>query len=191
MKTQLYLLPVAALMMLAGCNGNNKTNHDETDCDSLMVEESVVDSSLYGVLGDATTMNMLQLITDVGDTMELVLASADNDEQVVVGGMLSGDRVAVSAHVAKGEHVADKVINITSLLGKWASIDKSFEIKEGGTVVSTIKAETNPWTTWKLLNGNIVLNADTFTIDELGPDSMCLENKDGIFAYRRQPHQQH
>ena len=113
MKTQLYLLPVAALMMLGGCNGNNKTNHDETDCDSLMVEESVADSSLYGVLGDATTMNMLQLITDVGDTMELVLASADNDVQVVVGGMLSGDRVAVSAHVAKGEHVADKVINIT------------------------------------------------------------------------------
>lgn len=181
-------MPVAALVMLAGCNGNKKADIDVTDQDSAMVEETIADSSYYGVLGEATTMNALQLITDVGDTMDMVLASADNDMQVVMGGMLSGDRVAVSAHKAKGELVADKVINITSLLGKWTSIDKSFEIKEGGTVVSTIKAETNPWTTWKLLNGNIILNTDTFSIEELGPDSLCLENPEGIFAYRRQPH---
>ena len=51
---------------------------------------------------------------------------------------------------------------------------------------SAVKAETNPWTSWKLNNGNIILNSDTFQIDVLGPDSLCLETADGIFAYKRQ-----
>lgn len=170
---------------MAGCNDKNRTTGQETECDSVMIE-TVADSSLYGVLGDGTAMSSLQLITDVGDTMELVLASVDSDVPVVFGGLLAGDRVAVLSHMANGEHVADKVINITSLLGKWTSLDKSFEIREGGIVESSIKAETNPWTQWKLLNGNIVLNTDTFQIDLIGPDSLCLENPDGIFAYRRQ-----
>lgn len=184
-RKQLYLIPAIAALLMAGCNDKNRSNAPEIDCDSVFVE-TVADSSLYGVLGDGTTMNTLQLITDVGDTMELVLASVDSDISVVYGGLLAGDRVAVLSHMTNGEHVADKVINITSLLGKWTSLDKSFEIREGGIVESSIKAETNPWTQWKLLNGNIVLNADTFQIDLIGPDSLCLENDNGIFAYRRQ-----
>lgn len=128
----------------------------------------------------------LEVITDVGDTLEFVLADADTDVPTVLGGLLAGDRVAVVSHTADGEQVADKVVNITSLLGKWTSIDKSFEIREGGIVESTVKAETNPWTSWKLNNGNIILNSDTFQIDVLGPDSLCLETADGIFAYKRQ-----
>lgn len=38
-----------------------------------------------------------------------------------------------------------------------------------------MKAEQNPWTSWKILNGKLLLNKDTFMIDELGPDSMYLE----------------
>ena len=107
-------------------------------------------------------MHTLEVITDVGDTLEFVLADADTDVPTVLGGLLAGDRVAVVSHTADGEQVADKVVNITSLLGKWTSIDKSFEIREGGIVESTVKAETNPWTSWKLNNGNIILNSDTF-----------------------------
>ena len=99
--------------------------------------------------------------------------------------MLAGDRVAVMAYEEGNEQVAKNVINITSLLGKWGSIDKSFEIREGGVVESAIRAETNPWTSWKLCNGRIVLNTDTFQIDILGPDSLYLENDNGIFAYKR------
>ncbi|MCI6501208.1 MAG: lipocalin family protein, partial [Prevotella sp.] len=31
----------------------------------------------------------------------------------------------------------------------------------------------------------IILNTDTFLIDVLGPDSLYLENDNGIFAYKR------
>ncbi len=49
-----------------------------------------------------------------------------------------------------GEMMAQKIINLTSLLGKWTSLDKNFDILEGGEVKNNVKAETNPWTSWKI-----------------------------------------
>lgn len=82
--------------------------------------------------------------------------------------------------------MAQHIINLTSLLGKWTSIDKNFEILEGGEVKNNVKVETNPWTSWKILNGKLLLNTDTFCIGKLGPDSLLLENKVGIFIFKRQ-----
>lgn len=82
--------------------------------------------------------------------------------------------------------LASKIINLTSLLGKWTSLDKNFDILEGGEVRNNVKAETNPWTSWKILNGNLLLNTDTFAIDKLGPDSLLLENAKGIYVFKRQ-----
>ena len=84
-----------------------------------------------------------------------------------------------------GELVAKKVINVTTLLGRWTSIDKDFEIEEGGTVKSAVKAESTPWTYWKIFNGRLVLNKDTFDVAGLGADSLYLENNRGIFVYKR------
>ena len=56
---------------------------------------------------------------------------------------------------------------------------------EGGVVKSNIKVENSPWTRWKILNGQLVMNRDTFDINVLGSDSLFLENKNGIFAYMR------
>ena len=71
-------------------------------------------------------------------------------------------------------------------MGKWTSIDKNFELIEGGEVKNNVKAETNPWTSWKILNGKLLLNKDTFEIEKLGPDSLYLENSVGIFTFKRQ-----
>ena len=76
-------------------------------------------------------------------------------------------------------------VNLTSLLGNWRSLDKDFEIKEGGTIVSNTEAESNPWATWKMYNGKLVLSKDTFDVMELGADTMALENKNGIFLFGR------
>jgi hypothetical protein len=80
---------------------------------------------------------------------------------------------------------AQTVINLTTLVGKWTSIDKNFEIEEGGTVKSNVKAESNPWTSWKIFNGKLLLNRDTFNINLLGADSLYLENSKGIYTYKR------
>lgn len=150
--------------------------------DSTMVE-NVPDSTVYGVCGDGCSMHMLELVTGNGDT---IYYSVNIEEAgTIKGGMNVGDRVAVVGHKdADGNWAADNAVNLTTLLGKWSSIDKNFEIQEGGVVVSTI-TEPKPLTEWKICNANLVLSADTFSVYSLGADSLYLENEHGIFAYKR------
>lgn len=145
------------------------------------------DTAVYGICGEETAMHTLQLITNTGDTLTYMVYDNDDAPSMVKGGLLVGDRLSVQGYRdADGEWIAQQVVNLSSLVGKWTSLDKNFEIEEGGTVKSYVKAENHPWTLWKMYNGQIILNTDTFAINELGNDSLYLENKVGIFAYKRQ-----
>ena len=173
----------AAIFAMNSCK-NKKTGSVIGMNDSTQLAEDN-DSTIYSVCGDGTSMHNLELISDDGDTLSVFIDDANPD--IVQGGLLSGDRVALLAYKGQdGEMVAQKVINLTSLLGKWTSLDKNFDIIEGGEVRNNIKAETNPWTAWKIVNGKLLLNKDTFDIDNLGPDSLTLENGQGIYVYKRQ-----
>jgi hypothetical protein len=171
--------------VIAGCHFNStKTEGDGTD--SVAIDNSVTDSTVYGTCGESTAMHSLELITDAGDTLQYIIAENKEGQQDVQGGLLVGDRLAViEGESQDGDKMAKKVINLTTLLGKWTSLDKNFEILEGGVVKSHLKAETKPWTSWKILNGKLLLNKDTFEINELGKDSLYLESKEGIFTYKR------
>ena len=170
-------------MMMMGCGGQKNADNN-ADADSVEVMETP-DSTVYGVCGSGTSMHSLELVTDEGDTITYML-DADDAEMTVKGGMLVGDRMAVVGFKnSDGEMQASQAINITTLLGRWTSIDKNFEIQEGGVVKSYVEAEKNPWTSWKIVNGRLVLNRDTFDIDNLGSDSLYLENNKGIFVYKR------
>lgn len=191
MKNLGFVFASLMLLVLAGCNSKKeKPNLQANDV------EEVADSTVYGVCGEGTSMHSLELITDTGDTLTYTIldAEADMDGMVtggglvshVEGGLMAGDKVAVTGQKVDGELIADKVINVTSLLGHWTSIDKNFEIEEGGTVRSIVKAESNPWTSWKILNGRLLLNRDTFNINSLGADSLYIENDKGIYTFKRQ-----
>jgi hypothetical protein len=174
------------VLMLAACDAKKKQQIEDTD----EVAE-VNDTTVYGVCGEGTSMHSLEIITDAGDTLVYTLLSQDAETEVetpsdVQGGLMAGDKMAVTGHKTADELVADRVINVTSLLGHWTSIDKNFTIEEGGTVHSAVKAETNPWTSWKILNGSLLLNRDTFAIEGLSADSLYLENQNGIFTFKRQ-----
>lgn len=167
-------------LVVAGCD-NKKSNTTITDNVSDSTE---VDTTVYGTCGEGTAMHTLELITDKGDTLTYTLEGTDTCSNVQ-GGLFVGDRLAVIAGPKCDEGVfARKVINLTSLLGKWTSIDKSFEIREGGIVEGGAK-EPKPYTEWKILNGKLILSADTFDIYSLGADSLYLENNDGIYGYKR------
>ena len=183
---KLIFASVAALMvMMAASCDDNKTKNVLGSGDSLLIDSAAVqDSSLYGRCGDGCAMNTLQLITDKGDTLELNY-DPDAEASPVQGGIAVGDRIAVTlGKDAYGQTVAASVINLTTLLGKWQSLDRKFEIKEGG-VVETVVNEQKPYTSWKIVNGKLVLSTDTFSVYELGADSLYLENSVGIFAYKR------
>lgn len=150
------------------------------------VSETMVDSTIYGECGEGTAMHTLQLITDMGDTLEFTLLDDNDMPSDVQGGLMTGDKMAVVAKDINGMRVATKVINVTTLLGRWASIDKNFVIEEGGTVKSNLKAEKDSWVSWKIFNGRLLLNKDTFIVNTLGADSLYLENDKGIYVYKRQ-----
>lgn len=182
-KFDVTMLALMLLVMLSGCQGN-KGKGNATDVDSTSVTEQQVDSTVYGVCGEGTAMSTLELITDGGDTLNYMYG--ESTEDVVKGGLLVGDRLAVMGHLdADSVMTATNIINLTTLLGKWTSIDKNFEIEEGGIVKSNVKAESKSWTSWKIFNGNLLLNRDTFKINQLGADSLYLENNNGIYAFKR------
>ena len=139
MKKLVYVT-IALVALFAANSCKNKNNVPVISAaDSVEVEDAMNDSTIYGVCGEGTSMHSLELISDDGDTLSVFID--DENPDVVQGGLLAGDRIALIGY---------------------------------------------PWTSWKILNGKLLLNKDTFAIDKLGSDSLMLENTQGIFVFKRQ-----
>ena len=180
----LFFILHSSFFILAGCT-DKKTTESATDVDSLSDEITVKDSAIYGTVGKGTAMHMLELVDENGKKKSYQYNV--NVETNVQGGLFSGDRItAVLTSTENGEQEVMKTVNLTSLCGKWTALDKNFEIIEDGTVISTKNMESNPYTHWSMINCNLVLNRDTFDVLYVGPDSLTIENKKGIFVYKRQ-----
>lgn len=170
-----------ASLVIAGCGG--KKNKAEMEYISTTNEE-VNDSTVYGKCGEGTMMNTLELVTDSGDTVVYSIEEATSRGEVK-GGLSVGDRMAVvPAFDADGNIAASSVVNVTSLLGKWSNLDRSFELQPDGSVLGDVK-EPHPYTSWRLLNGRLLLSSDTFDIRVLGSDSLLLVGNKGSVGYRR------
>ena len=171
-KTFYFIMSLFILAVAISCKDNKPKS---VMSQSGEVEDSVStnDSTIYGTMVDGG-MNSIILLTDNGDTLE-----------VVKGGKINGDRFAIIGYKEYGDNFMRSAINLTSLLGNWSSLDRNFEIKEGGTVTSSLQSEKNPWTAWKIWNGKLILSKDTFDVENLGADTLSLENKAGIFVFTR------
>lgn len=195
-KTGIILL-IAAVVLTMGSCGNKTQNvpFDNGDSANMMV-----DSTLYGICGEATTMNMLQIIVDTGDTLMLDISSA-KDKGQVFGGLQVGDRMAVLPN--KSMTGALTVINQTTLLGNWVMpnpIDGSDEvgisIKEGG-VAESIDQSSIIYRTWRLSNGRLEIvsvregasdmeETNIYDIVKLTADSLVYQDSEEVFEYGRQ-----
>ena len=169
------------LALLSSCNGG-KTDKSEPQRDTL--NAGIADSTVYGKCGVGTMMNTLELVTDDGKTLTFTIDEEKGSD--VQGGMMSGDRMAVTYYKTADENIAHKVINLTTLQGRWTSLDKNFTINEDGSIESNIQAESKPYTAWTICNARLILNTDTFDVLSLGADSLELESAKGIFVYQRQ-----
>lgn len=180
-------LMVFAIGLITGCKPS-KSSQDADGTDSVNVEakdaNEVKDSTMYGTFVDGGHGGFMLKCDD--DSVREFVIDMDNDSNAVLGGMAAGDQMAVTYRTnGLGEKIVTKAINLTTLQATWTSLDKNFEIEKGGTVESHQQGETKPWTSWRILNGQLLLNKDTFDIDRLDGDSLLLENHDGIFAYSR------
>ena len=195
-KIGIILLVAAAVLTMGSCgNKTQKVPFDNGDSANMSI-----DSTLYGICGEATSMNMLQMLTDTGDTLMLDISNANDNEQVF-GGLQVGDRMAV---VPNEDMTSAKiVINQTTLLGNWVMpnpIDGSDEvgisIKEGG-VAESIDQGTIIYRTWRLVKGHleIVLVRDgandveelnIYDLLKLTADSLVYKDSEETFEYSRQ-----
>ncbi len=195
-KIGIILLVAAAVLTMGSCgNKTQKVPFDNGDSANMSI-----DSTLYGICGEATSMNMLQMLTDTGDTLMLDISNANDNEQVF-GGLQVGDRMAV---VPNEDMTSAKiVINQTTLLGNWVMpnpIDGSDEvgisIKEGG-VAESIDQGTIIYRTWRLVKGHleIVLVRDgandveelnVYDLLKLTTDSLVYKDSEETFEYSRQ-----
>lgn len=198
MKKLSLLSILSALIVVLGSCGSKTEKVPFDNGDSAYMSKA--DPTLFGVCGVETSMNNLQLITDTGDTLQLDLTNArDNDK--VFGGLQVGDRMAVIAN--EDRTAAEMVINQVALLGNWVMpnpIDGSDEvgisIKEGG-IAESIEQSSIVYKTWKLTRGKLEIvlvreggteEEETYFYDliKLTPDSLVYKDADDTFEYCRQ-----
>ena len=99
-----FVVPILGLFLLIGCKEVKPTSvPEEESVDSVMEEEVIADSTIYGVCGDGTAMHTLELITDGGDTLSYAMMVEEDAD--VQGGLLVGDRMAVI-----GKNTADGLV---------------------------------------------------------------------------------
>jgi len=193
----LITIIIMAIMTMVSCG--NKTQQVPFDNgDSADIANK--DSTIYGVCGEATTMHVLQMLTDTGDTLMLDIADAIENGQVM-GGLQVGDRLAVIPQ--KDKEKARFVLNQSALLGNWVMpnpIDGSDEvgirIKEGG-IAESIDQSTITYKTWRLVKGKLEIvmvheggsgEDETYLYDlvRLEPDTLVYKSVDETYEYSRQ-----
>lgn len=197
-KSESILLAAAVAMIIGSCGNKGNQQVVENDADTTVVVSINRDSTLYGICGGGTTGNSLQLITDIGDTLNMSIAEANNNGRCF-GGIEVGDRLAV---MLKNKSVARQVINQTALLGDWVMpnpIDGSSEmgirIKEGG-IAESIDQPSLTYRSWRLFNGKLELVAvregggdevETMLYDiiAMGPDTLVFKDSEDTFEYSR------
>ncbi len=196
-KIAVLTIFASAILVMGSCgNKTQKVPFDNGDS----VENSKIDPTVYGICGDATTMNTLQLITDLGDTLTLDLSVA-REKDKVFGGLQAGDRMAVIPNEDKTQ--AQLVVNQMTLMGNWVMpnpIDGSDEIgiriKEGG-IAESIDQSNIIYKTWRLSYGKLEIvlvreggseEDEVYQYDfvKLGADSLIYKDSEDVFEYGRQ-----
>lgn len=190
---------VAIGMGSCGSNGGNAATQFEEDPDTLSAMGFQRDSMVYGICGDGSAMNTLQLITDMGDTLNVSLADA-REKGKCFGGMQSGDRMAV---MLAGKHTAKLVVNQSAMLGDWVmpnpldgSSEMGIRIKEGG-IAESIDQPSIIYRSWKLYNGKLeivcvrdgggdMVETNLYDIVSIGPDSLVYKDAEDTYEYSRQ-----
>ncbi|MCR5710924.1 lipocalin family protein [Prevotella sp. tf2-5] len=189
---------MTTIVVMTSCGGKTQPvpfdNGDSTDMSAMQ------DPTIYGICGESTAMNTLQVVTDLGDTIQLDITYARENNQVF-GGLQAGDRMAVVPNAKKTEALI--VINQAALLGNWVmpnpldgSDEVGFKIKEGG-IVEGIEQSTLSYKTWRLVRGKLELvdvregageeeEVNLYDIVRLSPDSLILKDGEDTYEYGRQ-----
>ena len=188
-----------AAVMFTQCGNKTAQNQAPTEEeDTISVVENEV--MVFGICGEGSAMNTLEVITDTGDTLNLSLEKA-KEEGHVYGGYSVGDRIAV--YLQKKDNEPLVVINETTLMGNWLMpnpIDGSstlgMSIKDGG-IAESINQPTIIFKTWKIVNGQLEITlvregggdeeeTNSYSMEKLDADSLIFYGPEDRFEYGRE-----
>ena len=160
----------------------------DTICTDTIIGEA--DQAIYGTIGDKSSMQTLFLYT-YDDTMTFKLVNPQ-----IVGRYTVGDRVAV---VPCGDGLANRVVDITSLMQEWGTRDSvkvphGFAIEADGKIRAINNTTGRLYHGWALVNGRFVLShnngkartdtvSDTMDILKLTPDSLVIGDSTRTHRY--------
>ena len=198
---KLLTICLLATWMVSSCGGKKGGDASENDSDSISaINMMPKDKTLYGICGEGTAMNTLQLITDNGDTLNISILLA-RDNNMVFGGLEENNKMAV---LLAPDSSAVEVINLSTLLGNWVepnpldgSSIQGIAIKDGG-IAQSINMSNMIYKSWRIFNGRFVVTfqsdiasqdeeeTDTFDIKSLGADSLSIGNSNETHQYNRQ-----
>lgn len=197
-----WLWLLAGVLPLASCHETQKPAEetDSTQVEVPPVEIVPLDSipgiyEMHGTIGDGTSMNVMEFITDDGDTLYINV-----NGQAVMGGVSIGDEVEMIFNVAQEENVASVAVNLTTLQHLWSQRAKdghrqSLELNQGGRA-STYDM-TVDYDSWQVKDGLLLLHSprkvgeekpavvDTFEIMQLTTDSLVLMNGNLVSEFER------
>lgn len=189
---------LAVAMVMGSCGNKGGQQQEQKQQDSVAVADADRDSTVYGICGEGSAMNTLELITDIGDTLNLSVLDA-KDRGQCFGGYQAGDRMAV---MLRNRTTARLVINMSALLGEWAMPNPldgvsyvGVRLKEGGVAESIDQPALN-YRSWRIFNGQLELVAvreggideeeiSTYDFVFVGPDSLAIREGSDVFEYGR------
>lgn len=199
MNKTFYLYMLTIGLMAASCTYNKpqQFNHEETSDSIVVVNHNRI---VFGLCGEGSAMNTLQLLTDSGDTLSLDLSVA-RESNNIFGGYECGDKMAVL--LTNDRSAAELVINETTLLGNWVMpnpLDGSsivgISLREGG-IAESIDQSTIVYKTWRIVDGGLEIQSvregggdveetNVYRIVKLDADSLVYMNEEDLFEYSRQ-----
>ena len=195
--TALLLLACVATLGVVSC-GESKPKPVSDNNENAQSAASQ-DSTIYGVCGEASAMNTLQLIADNGDTL-IISTTEAQDAGTMFGGIAVGDRMAVI--MPKGSSAALMVLNESTLLGDWVmpnpldgTSSMGIRFKEGG-VAESINHGAVLYKSWRLVNGQLEVvsvregggdfeETEYFQLLFLSADSLSYCDAEETFEYTR------
>lgn len=191
-KVNVMLMALMALMLLS-CEEKKK---DPTpDVTIVPVHEMPSICEAHGTIGDGSSMNVIEFVSDDGDTLYI-----NKSGQEVMGGLVVGDELEVIYNVTKEDVFASVAVNLTSLQHIWSQRgtdgrEQSLELNpEGRAATYNMSID---YDSWEVKNGLLLLHSpkkigdespavvDTFEIMQLTTDSLVLMYGDLVTEFER------
>lgn len=152
-----------------------------------------------GTVGDGTSMNYLELVTEKGDTLSLRTSGAN-----FVGDLYATQKVCVFYNTIEDEDVASVVVNLTQMMSKWAQVNSQGQelgmwLTPDGKVITD--STTTGYTQWEIRDGSFllshpvetqnrelgtVLKSDTFTITKLDNEQLQISSHGVGYSFKRE-----